>query len=213
MRDQLIQVVKTIPGAHDMLTSGCRVADIGCGAGYAIRLLSTYYPASTFVGLDISEYALKKAHRLTSEAKAQGPHTFENVEFVNPGTDEEGMVPYGPFDLALTFDALHDMAHPDKVLATVRRALKPGAVYFVMDWKHMGDAATNIREYSMAELMYGVSIGLCMSSACSCAGGMGLGTLGLNEEVAMKLAKMAGFSDVEVTNPEMIELNTCYTFK
>ena len=94
------------------------------------------------------------------------------------------MQAFAPFDLALTFDAVHDMPRPDAVVRNVRQALKPGGMYFVMDWKHCGNAAANISNFALAEVMYGISVGLCMNCACSTPDGWGLGTLGMNAEVA-----------------------------
>lgn len=56
-----------------------------------------------------------------------------------------------------------------------------GPVFLVTDIKSTGDAATNIATMPSAPFLYGVSIGICMSSALSEAGGAGLGTVGWHE--------------------------------
>jgi hypothetical protein len=46
----------------------------------------------------------------------------------------------------------------------------------------------------MASLMYGISVLSCMSSALSEPDGLGLGTLGLSENTARRMAEAAGFT-------------------
>jgi hypothetical protein len=51
-----------LPLAGDLparLATGARVADIGCGTGHALNLMATAYPASDFIGYDISEEAVE----------------------------------------------------------------------------------------------------------------------------------------------------------
>jgi hypothetical protein len=56
-----------------------------------------------------------------------------------------------------------------------------GPVFLVTDIKSTGDAKTNIATMPQAPFLYGVSIGICMSSAMSEPGGAGLGTVGWHE--------------------------------
>jgi hypothetical protein len=49
----------------------------------------------------------------------------------------------------------------------------------------------------MAAMMYGMSVLACMSSALSEPEGAGLGTLGLHEKLARRMAEEAGFSRFE----------------
>ena len=56
-----------------------------------------------------------------------------------------------------------------------------GPVFLVTDIKSTGDAPTNIATIPSAPFLYGVSIGICMSSAMSEPGGAGLGTVGWHE--------------------------------
>lgn len=49
------------------------------------------------------------------------------------------------------------------------------------DWRSLGSPAANIEQLPVASMMYGFSVAVCMSSALSAPGGLGLGTLGFNE--------------------------------
>src|SRR4029077_5233440 len=54
-------VLPALDGVVDRLTTGASVVDIGCGAGSAILLMAAAFPKSTFVGYDISHFALTRA--------------------------------------------------------------------------------------------------------------------------------------------------------
>jgi len=60
-------------------------------------------------------------------------------------------------------------------------AYKGGPVFLVTDIKSTGSAPSNIATMPSAPFLYGVSIGICMSSATSEPGGAGLGTVGWHE--------------------------------
>jgi hypothetical protein len=100
----------------------------------------------------------------------------------------------GRFALALSFDCLHDMTHPEQVAASIRRALGVDGVWLIADVKAHASFAENVAQNPMASLMYGFSVLTCMSSALSEPGGAGLGTLGLPEAGARALALGAGFA-------------------
>jgi hypothetical protein len=56
-----------------------------------------------------------------------------------------------------------------------------GPVFLVTDIQSTGEAKSNIATMTNAPFLYGVSIGICMSSATSEPGGCGLGTVGWHE--------------------------------
>ena len=94
--------VPLVPGLRERLESGCRMADIGCGTGHALVVLAREFPASEFVGYDISAEAIAAAR---SEAAGLANLRFEVCDAAT--------LPLGtPFDLVMTFDAIHDQADP-----------------------------------------------------------------------------------------------------
>jgi ubiquinone/menaquinone biosynthesis C-methylase UbiE len=147
------------------------------------------FPSSEFHGFDISEHAL---HHASERLKG-----LPNVTLHNPAKGD-GMAD-GAFDFILTIDAVHDMAHPDKVLPIVRRAVRDGGVgYVVGDFRSCGSLPANIREMrELAMIAYTISVQLCMSAGLSEEGGMGLGTLGFHERLAHSMLKDAGFREVK----------------
>jgi len=175
-----------VPGLRERLEAGARVADVGCGGGVALLTLARAFPRCELHGYDISRHALERAEVNRREIGA------ENVHFHDARTDP--LPDDGRFDLVLTFDCLHDMTHPQEVMAAIRRALAPDGVWLIADIKSYPSFAENRERNPMATLMYGVSVLSCMSSSLSEPGGAGLGTLGLHEELAREMTARAGFT-------------------
>lgn len=179
-------VLPAIEGLVERLRQGAAVADVGCGAGSAVLLMAEAFPASHFVGYDISQYALARAR---AKLDASG---LANVEFHDPR--HQGLPGDHSLDLVCTFDCIHDMAHPQDVIEAIRASLKPDGVWLLVDIKALDTFEENMRKNPMASLMYGISVLSCMSSALSEPGGLGLGTLGLSESTARRMAEQAGFT-------------------
>jgi 2-polyprenyl-3-methyl-5-hydroxy-6-metoxy-1,4-benzoquinol methylase len=110
-------ILPLVPGLVDELRAGIDVADIGCGSGHAVNLMATAYPASRFIGIDISDTGLAAG---TAEAERRG---LTNVRFQNQ--DAAGLSGSKQYNLITTFDAIHDQAHPDLVLTNIARLLRP----------------------------------------------------------------------------------------
>ena len=181
--------IPQLPGMGERLTAGARVADVGCGGGVALIELARAFPASRFHGYEISRHALARAE----ENRAQAG--LGNVEFHH--VDEEPLPDDERFDLVLTFDCLHDMTHPEAIMAAIRKAIRPDGVWLIADIKAHPSYAENVERNPMAPLLYGMSVLTCMSSALSAPGGAGLGALGLHAGLAEKLAREAGFTSFE----------------
>ena len=179
-------VLPAINGITDTLTSGATVADIGCGAGSAILLMGKHFPKSSFVGYDISQYALDRA---ADKLNASG---LNNVSFSDPR--KQPLPTDNSIDFITTFDCIHDMTHPAQMMQSIRAAIKPTGTWLLVDIKAHDTFALNAQKNPMAPLMYGISVLFCMSSAMSSPGGAGLGTLGFSANTAESMAKAAGFS-------------------
>ena len=100
----------------------------------------------------------------------------------------------GSLDFVTAFDCLHDMSHPERVLGSVRKAIRPDGVFLICDIKARETYEENVKKNPMAAMMYGTSVLTCMSSALSEADGLGLGTLGFPESLARQMCAGAGFS-------------------
>jgi 2-polyprenyl-3-methyl-5-hydroxy-6-metoxy-1,4-benzoquinol methylase len=175
-----------LDGMVARLEAGATVADVGCGAGVAIRLMAKAFPHSQFHGYDISELALERAESRRQEDGLDNAH-FHNVRYQPLPED-------GRFDLITTFDCIHDMTHPQEMMHAIRKAISPEGTWLLVDIKAQDTFGQNVEKNPMASLMYGISVMSCMSSALSEPGGAGLGTLGLSEARAREMAEAAGFT-------------------
>ena len=189
-------VIGRVSGLRARLESGARVADVGCGAGAALLVLAKAFPAARLHGYELSRHALARAE----ENRAGADVT--NVRF--HAVPDDPLPEDRSFDLVLTFDCLHDMTHPERVAASIRRALRDDGIWLIADIKSYPTFAENVAQNPMASLMYGFSVLTCMSSALSEPGGAGLGTLGLPEPRVRALVSEAGFARfqrLEVEHP------------
>ena len=198
----LDHILPLVPGLADRLRNGIDVLDIGCGRGEALHRLASTFPRSRFVGMDLSREAIAHACQQADNAKLRNLH-FE----VRDLTAFDSKAPESAFDLVTAFDAIHDQARPDKVLAGVRRSLKPEGVFLMQDIRASSTITEN-RDHPVGVLLYTVSCMHCMTTSLA-QGGMGLGTM-WGEQRALEFLKAAGFARVEVRTLEHDIMNNYY---
>jgi SAM-dependent methyltransferase len=182
-----------VPEARARLERGADVADVGCGAGLACVSLARAFPASRFVGYDVSSEAVDAA-RLN--AKVAGVEDRVSFEVLDASDGLPRM-----FDVITTFDVVHDAVAPRALLRSIRDALREDGRYLCLDINCSDETSENVGP--IATLLYGFSLLYCMTTSLA-EGGEGLGTLGLPESVLRTLAGEAGFSAVrrvEMDNP------------
>ena len=179
------ELIPRLDGVGAKLRAGAHVADVGCGTGVALMAMAEAFPGSRFQGFDPSQHAV---HRARTVAGEKG---LTNVEFHVAEAAELHTEP--TFDLVLTFDCLHDMAHPAEALAAVRRCLRSDGTLLVKEIRAGASWQENLRNPVLA-MMYSTSVATCMSSALSEPGGAGLGTLGLHRALLEQMCRDAGFT-------------------
>ncbi len=188
-RQVLATMIPALSGVQAKLEQGCVVADVGCGDGAVLLTLAEAFPQSTFYAFDPSKHAVARVQEVA------GQMNLENVNVrVSAGEDLPGQQ---KFDLIITFDCLHDMTHPQQVMAVIRQRIEDDGTWFIKDIRSKADFEDNLRNPMLA-MMYGFSLMSCMSSAMSTADGAGLGTLGFNPEVAEAMCRKAGFTRFEM---------------
>jgi len=183
-----VLVPKALPqldGLVPRLTSGARVADVGCGAGLALIEMAKVFPLSEFHGYETSEQALRRAKANREDAGTT------NVSFHNVA--EEPIPADGRFNLICTLDCLHDMTRPDDAAAAIRRAIMPDGIWFIADVNCAATFEENLVN-PIAPMLYMASVFSCLSSGLSEPDGAGLGTLGLPEPKMKELVERAGFT-------------------
>ncbi|WP_278266132.1 class I SAM-dependent methyltransferase [Nocardia sp. AG03] len=196
----LLEVILPMaPGLPDRLRAGIDVADIACGSGHAVNLMARAFPASRFTGYDFSADAVAVGR---AEAAESG---LTNARFVEQDVAEWDAPE--SCDLITIFDAVHDQAHPARVLANMARALRPGGVLLMVDIHASSKLEENL-DLPLGPFLYTVSTMHCMSVSLG-QGGDGLGTV-WGEQRALSMLADAGFTDVRTAYVDGDPLNTYY---
>jgi len=106
-----------------------RIIDIGCGAGGLSRKLARIVTEGEVVGLDISEWYIKK---LNQSKKRDKSGDYKNLVFVL-GSSEDIPYPDDYFDYAVCSETFGFWSEPEKGLAEVKRVLKPGGKLYIIN--------------------------------------------------------------------------------
>lgn len=193
------------PSLIPALEKGIDVLDIGCGQGYALRLLAETYPKSNFTGYDLSEDAVSFAK---SESNFHGLSniTFRQRDLTSFDKDAEE----NRFDLVTAFDAIHDQARPDHVLAGIRKTLKQGGTFLMQDISGSSNVFKN-KSHPFGPLVYTISCMHCMTVSLA-QGGLGVGAA-WGEELTQQFVLDAGFSTVDRNTLDHDMLNFYYIAK
>lgn len=108
-------------------TRPARVADLGCGGGWAAIALATRYPHLRIDGYDVDEASVDFARRNVADSGVADRVTVRVHDLADPLRDA------APYDLVLLMECVHDMAFPARTLATARGVLADGGAVLVMD--------------------------------------------------------------------------------
>jgi SAM-dependent methyltransferase len=180
-------VLPLVTGLMDQLERGIDVLDLGCGRGIALAALARRFPRSRFLGVDFSEEAINWAWAQVEQ------DCLNNLRYE---VGDAAKIEYeNAFDFVATFDAVHDQARPDLVLANIARALRPKGVYLMQDI-HSSSSHQGDMKHPAGPLLYAISTMHCMTVSLA-AGGMGLGTM-WGRETARRMLGEAGFTKIQI---------------
>eukprot|EP00794_Sanderia_malayensis_P012706 gene12706-14011_t len=183
--------VPSIDGLTARLDAGITCLDIGCGMGSPSLLMAKAFPNSEFWGYDVSDVCVEQANE---KARSKG---LSNAKFAAKNCSEIGNDDnIAVFDFITAFDAVHDQARPDKVLAAAFRLLKPDGWFSLVDVKAHSNPIDNIG-IPMSSMKYTESLFHCMPVSLYFQDGAGLGTC-WGQELATEMLKKAGFTSVKI---------------
>jgi ubiquinone/menaquinone biosynthesis C-methylase UbiE len=110
------------------LTPGMAVADVGAGTGLFTRLIAEAVgPKGKVYAVDVSSRFL--AHISADAKKRRHTHVATVL-----GTQDSTNLPPKSVDLVFLSDVYHHLEKPDKTLASIRQALRPGGRLAVIEF-------------------------------------------------------------------------------
>jgi len=183
------QWLPTLPRVVQRLQDGGCAIDIGCGTGLVPVLLAQAYPHARITGLDFDARSIEIARE---NARKAGVH--ERVTFIHASATELPLVD-GGWDFISTFDCVHDLGEPERVLRRIRGALAPEGAYLMVEPK-VAERLTDDANNPFARMLHGISCLHCVPVSLA-QGGPGLGAC-WGEARARRLAGEAAFASFQV---------------
>jgi SAM-dependent methyltransferase len=188
--NEMARWIAAVPGLEARLRAAppARVADLGCGAGWSAIALARACPEVTVDGFDVDPASVEMARE---HARAEG--VAERVRFEARDAADPALA--GAYDLAMVFEALHDMPRPVEALRTLRRLTGAGGTVLVVDLKV--PPAFSAPGSELDRFVYGWSVLSCLASSMSGPRPAGTGAA-MRPDTLRTYAREAGFTDVEI---------------
>ncbi|MFC4472366.1 methyltransferase domain-containing protein [Streptomyces xiangluensis] len=186
--------VAALPDVHRRLSEapGAQLLDLGCGLGWSTIALARAFPEARLTGIDLDAASIEQARRNAEEAGLG-----ERIAFVR--TDAAGAGLDGAVDLVTVFEALHDMADPIGVLASVRGLLSPSGAVLIGDEKVSEEFTAPGPE--LDRLNYAFSLLHCLPATRAEGAKVEAGTV-LRPATVRAYARDAGYGSVQVLDIE-----------
>lgn len=177
--------IPALNGVEERLKAGAKIADIGCGLGSSSILMAQSYPNSEVRGFDFHAPSIETA---SERGRAAG---LSNLDFAcSAATAFPGE---GEYDLVCIFDALHDMGDPVGAARHIRKSLKPGGTFMLVEPLAGDSLADNLN--LLSGIFYGFSTTVCVPTSKAQEVGLGLGAQAGQQRLTQVLNE-AGFSQV-----------------
>ena len=174
-----------LDGVVEKLKAGAHVADVGCGHGHSTRLMAQTFPHSRFIGVDPHAPSIEAAR-----SHASTHARLDNLSFeVGSAQDFEGA-----FDLVTCFDCLHDMGDPVTAAQRIRKALRPGGTWMIVE--PFAHDAPERNFTPIGRMSYAASTMTCVPGALSQKGGFALGAQAGERALREVIVGRGGFSSL-----------------
>jgi SAM-dependent methyltransferase len=179
-----------IPDVHARLLADppARVADIGCGAGWASIAIARAYPNVMVDGFDVDEPSIALAR-----ANAIASGVADRVHFHVRDAADAGL--RGQYDLVAAFMMLHDVARPVETLRVIRGLATTDGAVLVLDGRV--DEEFRAPGDPVQRLWYVSSVFYCLPQGLNEQPSAGTGTV-MRPALLRRYAREAGFGDVSI---------------
>lgn len=160
--------IPALPDIHSRLVAGepLRIADLGCGEGWAAIYLAEAYPNVTVHGIDVDERSIDAARRHATERGVDDRVVYSRRDVRSL---QEG------FDLVMACEVVHDVADPVGMLAAMRDLAGESGAILVID----ENAAETFEPNGdpIQRLLYGFSTLHCLPAGRTEPGSAATGTV------------------------------------
>ena len=173
-----------LDGVAERLRSGATVADVGCGHGVSTIVMAQAFPASQFTGFDFHPGSIASA---TAHARSHG---LTNLRFAVARAQD---FPAEDLDLITCFDCLHDMGDPAGAAAHIRKALKPGGSWMIVEPAAGDRLEDNLNP--VGRIYYSASTMICVPTSLAQETGLALGAQAGEARIAA-VVRSGGFNHV-----------------
>jgi SAM-dependent methyltransferase len=182
----------SIPGLAERLSGPtARVAELGCGEGWAAIAIAQAWPQVTVDGYDLDEASIAAARQNAADAGVS-----DRVHFELADVADTAAFGAGGHDLVFAFEMVHDLARPVQALETMRRLGAPGATYLVVD-ERAEESFAAPSESPWERFFYVASVLHCLPAGRNEPDSAATGTV-MRPAMLRGYADAAGFGSVEV---------------
>ena len=129
LRGEIVKAIGLVPGMA--------VADVGAGTGLFTRMFADRVgPKGKVYAVDVSPPFLK---HIADLARKRGDAQIQVVQ----GTQDSINLPPGTVDVTFLSDTYHHLEQPERVLASIHRALRPGGRLVVVEFDRRAGVSTD----------------------------------------------------------------------
>jgi SAM-dependent methyltransferase len=169
-----------------------RVADVGCGAGWASIALARAYPKIHVDGFDADAASIELARANARHAGVADRVSFDVCDISVP---YEQPAPNDRYDLVIALETIHDMGRPIEALRNTRSYLADGGSVLIMD-ERVAEQFTAPGD-EVERFMYLSSVLFCLPTGLADAPSAGTGTV-MRPATLQAYATEAGFGDLQI---------------
>lgn len=178
-----------LPEVHARLSAAepLRIADFGCGEGWAAIYLAEAFGAVTVDGFDLDDVSIAMARKHAADRGVADRVRFETRDVTDPAFT-------GRYDLVMACEVIHDLPDPVGALAAMRRLAGEDGAVLIID-----ENATESFEApgdEVQRLLYGFSVLHCLPVGRDAEDSAATGTV-MRPDTFRDYAAAAGFAAVD----------------